>query len=103
MISLNPLDAMKNGLLGLARKRTTTDFIRPKKRIGLREMIDFYTRAAAYASFQEQEIGTLEPGKLADLIVLNRNLFEVPIEEIDQARVVLTLLGGETVFRDTLL
>jgi predicted amidohydrolase YtcJ len=103
MISLNPLDAIRNGLLGLAGKRTGTESFPPQKSIGLREMIDFYTRTAAYASFQESEIGTLEAGKLADVIVLDCNLFELLKENINKARVVLTLIGGETVFRDALL
>jgi predicted amidohydrolase YtcJ len=103
MISLNPLDSIRNGLLGLAKNHSVNSNIQPPKSLGLRDMIDFYTRFAAYASFQEKEMGTLEPGKLADLIVFDRNLFEVPIEEIDQARVVLTLLEGKAVFRDACL
>ncbi|PGZ98240.1 hypothetical protein COE51_11975 [Bacillus pseudomycoides] len=45
-------------------------------------------------------LGTLEVGKLADLVVLNRNLFEIPVEEIRDVRVVLTMVDGAIVFQD---
>jgi predicted amidohydrolase YtcJ len=46
----------------------------------------------------ERETGSIEVGKLADLIVLERNLFETPTEEIHEVRVLRTLLEGKTVF-----
>jgi imidazolonepropionase-like amidohydrolase len=54
---------------------------------------------AAYANHQERETDSIEPGKLADLVVLDRNLFELPAERIHEARVTWTLLEGETVFQ----
>lgn len=59
-----------------------------------------YTLSAAYTLRQEKETGSLEVGKLADLVVLNRNIFEMPINRIGTAKVVSTYLGGEEVFRD---
>jgi len=47
---------------------------------------------------QEDKTGTLEVGKKADLIVLDRNLFEVPATEINEATVELTMLGGKIVY-----
>ena len=44
------------------------------------------------------ETGSIEAGKLADLIVLDKNLFDIPASEISEARVLLTLFEGETVF-----
>ena len=66
-------------------------------------MLDFYTRNAAYAAFQEQITGSIEVGKSADLIVLDRNLFEVPADEVDQAKVLLTILLGRATYRDPAL
>jgi predicted amidohydrolase YtcJ len=51
-------------------------------------------------SHEEKERGSLEPGKSADLVVLDRNLFALPPEEIHGARVLLTLLEGKEVYRD---
>jgi len=103
IISLNPLESIKAGLLGLneARSRNRTDLSR--KQIDLSAMLDFYTRNAAYAAFQENETGTIEVGKLADLVVLDRNLFTTPLEELDRVKVLLTLLEGKASYRDPAL
>jgi hypothetical protein len=57
------------------------------------------TMNAAYALHMDSEVGSLETGKLADLIVLDRNPMKVPAEEIAQVRVLLTLLGGKVVYQ----
>jgi len=62
-------------------------------------MISLYTINAAWAHHLERETGSIEVGKLADLVVLDRNLFEVPASRIHEARVLRTLLEGKTVYR----
>ncbi len=64
-------------------------------------MLAAYTIGSAYAAFNERETGSLEVGKSADLIVLDRNLFEIPPHEISNARVLLTLFAGREVFRSS--
>ena len=54
---------------------------------------------SSYQLHQEDQTGSLEPGKLADLIVLDRNLFEIPAEEIADIKVLLTVVGGKAVYR----
>jgi predicted amidohydrolase YtcJ len=61
-------------------------------------MLALYTINAAYQNHLERETGSVEVGKLADLIVLNRNLFKTPAEEIHTVRVLCTLLEGKPVF-----
>ncbi len=60
-----------------------------------------YTTGGAYLTFREKDMGSLEVGKYADLIVLDRNLFDLPPTEIHQTKVLLTLLEGREVHRDT--
>ena len=60
-------------------------------------MIEAYTISGAYLMRQEQIVGSIEVGKRADLVVLDRNLFEIPSEEINEAIVELTLFDGEVV------
>jgi predicted amidohydrolase YtcJ len=56
-----------------------------------------YTRDAAYAGFQEDQIGQLKAGMLADVVMLSRDLFAVPVEEMDQVKPVLTMHNGKIV------
>ena len=55
--------------------------------------------AGAFAEFAEKTKGTIEPGKLADLVVLDKNLFDIPPEEIRMAKVEMTILGGRIIYK----
>ena len=68
-------------------------------RMRLAAMIAAYTKDAARASREDTRSGSLEVGKAADLMVLERNLFEVEPEELSDLRVLLTLLEGRVVYR----
>jgi predicted amidohydrolase YtcJ len=59
-----------------------------------------YTTNAAYSAFKENELGTLEVGKLADIIVIDRNIFVVPPEEIKTAKVKLTIMDGRVIYEE---
>ena len=67
----------------------------PEQRVTREEGLRAYTLNNAYASFEEKEKGSLTPGKLADLVVLSKNIMTVPDDEIPTARVDLTILGGK--------
>jgi predicted amidohydrolase YtcJ len=60
-----------------------------------------HTRGTAYQLHQEKETGTLEPGKLADVVILDRDITTGPVSEINEASPVLTLLGGKPTFDST--
>jgi predicted amidohydrolase YtcJ len=62
------------------------------------EALHSFTLAAAYAAHQEHRFGSLEPGKWADFIVIDRDYFEIPASEIDDIRVLQTWVGGERVY-----
>jgi predicted amidohydrolase YtcJ len=70
----------------------------PEQKISVEEAVRAYTLGAAYASFEEDIKGVLAPGKLADFVVLDRNIFEIPPEEIRNVRVMTTVVGGQKVF-----
>lgn len=71
----------------------------PQHAIGAAEALDWYTRGSAYLSFDEGRRGTLETGKLADLVLLGADPLAVPAHEIKDIPVEETILGGETVYR----
>ena len=70
----------------------------PDQRLTVREAVALYTTGPAALSGSERDLGTLEPGKLADLVVLDRDLFTVPEKEIRDVRVVMTMVGGRLTF-----
>jgi hypothetical protein len=70
----------------------------PEQRIGVEDALRAYTSGSAYASFEEQEKGTLQVGKLADFALLARDLTQLPPEEIRDVQVMLTVVGGQVVF-----
>jgi predicted amidohydrolase YtcJ len=63
------------------------------------EAIVAYTRTSAYAEFEERNIGTLEPGKLADIAVLSQDILNCPLEDLPKAQSVLTIVGGKIVYQ----
>lgn len=70
----------------------------PEQRITAEEALAAYTIHAAHASFEEQAKGSISAGKLADFVVLDRDVLRVPPEQVRQARVVMTVVGGRIVF-----
>ena len=70
----------------------------PEEKISLADALDLYTRGSAYAEFAEKEKGTLEVGRLADIVVFAADLFRVPPREILATPVDLTIVGGRVVF-----
>lgn len=66
--------------------------------IGREDALIAHTRRNAHLLFQENNLGSLEPGKLADLVVLDRDYLTVPAEQIKDITSVLTMVGGRIVF-----
>jgi predicted amidohydrolase YtcJ len=71
---------------------------RPAERLTLAEAIRGFTSDAAYAAFEEKSRGTIEVGKLADLTIVEGDLYAMPPSELFRAKVRYTVVGGEIVF-----
>ncbi|HET7552976.1 MAG TPA: amidohydrolase [Gemmatimonadaceae bacterium] len=70
----------------------------PEQKIRVEEALRAYTSGAAYASFEENRKGTLERGKLADFALIDRDITRIPPEEIRDAHVLVTVVGGKVVY-----
>ncbi|MFQ5751956.1 MAG: amidohydrolase, partial [bacterium] len=70
----------------------------PDEKITLEQAVEFYTSGSAYSEFTDQEKGTLVPGKLADFVVLDRDIFNIPPKEILKTKVDMTVVGGEILY-----
>ncbi len=77
-----------------------TNFIPPKDRLpDLKQMIYGYTMAGAYQMHMEDKIGSIEKGKLADIIILDHNLFDVKPEQLSKVKVVFTMMNGNVLWQ----
>ena len=96
----NPLDAIQ---IGVTRRfpglSAVDEALWPEESCTPSQMVDSFTINAARALFIDAETGSIEPGKSADLIVVDRDPLTVAPSEIGQARVLLTLFQGRGVFR----
>jgi len=70
----------------------------PEQKIGVAEAIRAYTMGSAYASFDEQIKGSIEPGKLADLVVVSDDILSIPAVDIEKARVETTVFDGKVIY-----
>ena len=70
----------------------------PDQRLSRDEALRSFTSSAAYAAHVEPLLGSLEPGKLADFVVLSKNIMRVPAPEILGTTVRMTVIGGEVVY-----
>jgi len=93
----NPFPQMETAVTRKDAEDDSDPVFIPEERIDLETAIVAFTINAAYVNKHEDETGSVEVGKLADLIVLDRNIFEIEPERISETKVLLTLFGGEAV------
>lgn len=98
--SLNPLDAIQVGVTRRDPAAGPGPAWLPDQLVDREAMLACFTRNGAFANFEESATGTIETGKAADLIVLDRDPFTAPAAEIARIRVLLTLLDGQETWRD---
>ena len=72
--------------------------LHPEEALTRRQAIEFYTRNNAFLLFWEKELGSLEPGKRADFIVVDRDLLTCPVDDVKTTRVLQTWVEGKAVF-----
>jgi len=99
-----PLVGIQLGITRCIPGETDPDeILGPQERITLEDMLAAFTINGAYANFIENETGSIEVVKKADMVVLDRNLFESPVTEIAETNVFMTLFEGKTVYWDKAL
>jgi predicted amidohydrolase YtcJ len=98
IVTLNPWPGVQNALTRQTTAGEPVGGFVPKERITLADTIKAYTLGAAFAGRREKTEGSLEVGKLADLIVLSQDLFRIEPSEIAKAEVLLTMVDGKVVY-----
>jgi predicted amidohydrolase YtcJ len=93
--TLNPVDSF---YASVTRRMASGEPFIPEQAMTRMEALRSYTRAAAWAGFEEDAKGTLSPGKLADIVVLSENLLTVPENRLRSTQVDLTIIGGQVLY-----
>jgi len=99
MRSINPYNPFFGMSIAMHRQpRWTESILQPEQRLTREEAIRLYTINNAFLTFTERERGSLEAGKLADLIVLDRDILTCPLDQVKEIEVERTYLGGKLVY-----
>jgi predicted amidohydrolase YtcJ len=80
-------------------KGESSDDWHPEEAVSREQALQMFTKSSAYAAFEEHDKGSLEPGKLADLTVLSKDIMKIPAPEILTTTCNMTVIGGEVVFQ----
>jgi predicted amidohydrolase YtcJ len=96
VITADPLMGIRDAVL---RRTGSGRVLGPGERLTVRDALAMYTTEAAVAMHREHDIGSLEPGKLADFVVLDRSPLDTEPEQITHIRVLATVVGGQPVFQ----
>ncbi|QIZ06493.1 amidohydrolase [Priestia megaterium] len=95
-----PLNPMMGIYQAITRKDLNGKAWQKSEGVTLAQALKFYTATPAFGSFREKELGTLEAGKIADIVVLNKNLFSISTEEILETEVKMTIMDGKVVYEN---
>jgi hypothetical protein len=94
--NVNPWSNVKDSI---QRKAPSGKVISKSESVNLSEALHAYTTGSAYAEGKNQVKGKIKPGYFADFIVVDKNPFELPTEELDQIQVLQTFVGGECLYK----
>ncbi len=94
--NVNPWSNVKDSIL---RKATSGQVISKNESVNLSEALHAYTTGSAYAEGRENVKGKIQSGQLADFIIIDKNPFELPTDQLDSIQVLQTFVGGECLYK----
>ncbi len=98
IVTMNPWEGIQTAITRQTKEGKPHGGFVPSQRLTVAQAVEGYTIEAAYAGHREKTEGSLETGKVADVIMIDRNIFEIDPHTIDQTKVVLTIVGGKIVY-----
>jgi predicted amidohydrolase YtcJ len=99
VVTLNPWEGIQTAVTRQTADGTPADGFVPQQRLTVAQAVDGYTLGAAFAGRREKTEGSLEVGKLADLIVVSQNIFDINPHKIGATKVMATIVGGRLVYQ----
>jgi predicted amidohydrolase YtcJ len=98
-VPVEDVDPIASFYASVSRRTNDGDVFFPEQRMTREEALRSYTLSNAYAAFEEDRKGSLTPGKLADIVVLSKDIMTIPESEIPSARIEYTIVGGRVAYR----
>lgn len=99
-VTRNLVNAKSYGLQPITNINDERFLLNKYEKLSVMEMIKLFTTKGAYATFREEEIGTIEVDKYADLVILSQNILEINSLDIEYTKVIMTFFDGELVYKD---
>ena len=99
VVTLDPWYGLQTAITRQTREGTPAAGFDPDQRLTVAQAVDGYTLGAAFAGRREKTEGSLEKGKLADLIIVSQNIFEIDPHKISETQVRTTIVGGQVVYQ----
>jgi predicted amidohydrolase YtcJ len=99
VVTLNPWEGIQTAVTRQTAESTPEGGFVPAQRLTVEQAVDGYTLGAAFAGRREKTEGSLETGKLADLIIVSQNIFDISPYKIGATKVVATVVGGRLVYQ----
>lgn len=99
VVTLNPWEGIQTAVTRQTAEGTPEAGFVPEQRLTVAQAVDGYTQGAAFAGRREKTEGSIEVGKLADLIVISQNIFDINPHKIGATKVVTTIVGGRVVYQ----
>jgi len=99
IVTINPWPGVAVAVTRQTEEGNPPEGFVPQQRLSVEQAIRGYTLGAAFAGHREKTEGSIEPGKVADLIVLSQDLFKIEPSEIPKTKILLTMVGGKVVYQ----
>jgi len=99
VVTLNPWEGVQTAVTRQTMEGKPDAGFVPEQRLTVEETVRGYTLGAAYAGRREKTEGSIEPGKLADLIIVSQNIFEIDPHRLAETKVLTTVVGGRVVYQ----
>jgi hypothetical protein len=99
VVTLNPWEGIQTAVTRQTAEGTPAGGFVPEQRLTVEQAVDAYTLGAAFAGRREKTEGSLEEGKLADLIMVSQNIFDINPRKIGATKVTVTIIGGKLVYQ----
>jgi predicted amidohydrolase YtcJ len=99
VVTLNPLVGLYMAVTRRTSDGKNPNGLEPQEKISIEQAIKCYTLNSAYAEFQENKKGSIEPGKLADFVVLDKDILTIDPVKIKDVKVDMTVLGGKIIYK----